>query len=561
MCYQPITIKTPSGYKKVPCGHCLECLRKYQSDWSNRMYEQLKSVGGKAVFFTLTYDNDSVPKNYLYFLNAGEYEIFRSTSDYKYDKVEPYQELQDLGLDIEQIKDFNIPRSVNSEYKNKLQRIYAKYIDMVATTESCGNDTASRRFSDSYDFDNDFCSDDSLFISGLQGQDEETGYIGEGSDRFIEQAFSQVISDSDYQGSSRETEVNELVSEVNQMTDPTFRERPIMMFNSVRKKDIQDWLKRGRKNLKDKKISYFITSEYGPRTLRPHYHGILFGVDAIESNCMKQDWIRHFGKMVSWDNVDLSKGDLSYCAKYCAKGFYQHPLCSKDFFYTNPKAAQDSTQRPYTEYHSKHYERCIEIFGVDEAIVDPTFILVSKGLGVKWAEDNKDRFDDAFKRAQEQDFAIDATPTITLVRNDINTLDEYNLDEIFSSEFEPIHKITKPINTHTSKLEDYEAEFDRLFQQYKYIRTIKGKTYQYGVPKYYRTKIFGDALRCAFANYVQSLNVKVYREKLGALQSNNPTWSDAEVISFLEKQEREDKYSRMTRIKAGIEKTYNKSKI
>ena len=82
MCYSPITIKTPEGYKQVPCGHCLECLNKYQKEWSNRMYEELKSHNGKAVFFTLTYDDKSIPKNYLYFYNEKEYEIFRSPSQY-----------------------------------------------------------------------------------------------------------------------------------------------------------------------------------------------------------------------------------------------------------------------------------------------------------------------------------------------------------------------------------------------------------------------------------------------------------------------------------------------
>ena len=54
-------------------------------------------------------------------------------------------------------------------------------------------------------------------------------------------------------------------------------------FGVVCKKDIQDFLKRLRKkitefidNEKDRKIRYFIASEYGPTTLRPHYHGVLF---------------------------------------------------------------------------------------------------------------------------------------------------------------------------------------------------------------------------------------------------------------------------------------------
>jgi len=82
MCYNPITIKTPQGYQKVPCGHCLECLRNYQNDWSNRMNEEMKANDGKAVFFTLTYNEESVPKNYLV-----DTTLYRSYSDYYYDNT------------------------------------------------------------------------------------------------------------------------------------------------------------------------------------------------------------------------------------------------------------------------------------------------------------------------------------------------------------------------------------------------------------------------------------------------------------------------------------------
>ena len=140
MCYSPITIETPQGYRKVPCGRCLECLIKYQNDWSNRMLEELKSHNGKAVFFTLTYAENNVPKNYLHYdidRTTGEitYDLLRSPSDYGYSNtytdekgkervlpscgrerkaypVAPYVELQQAGLDTDKIIDFNIKRGI-----------------------------------------------------------------------------------------------------------------------------------------------------------------------------------------------------------------------------------------------------------------------------------------------------------------------------------------------------------------------------------------------------------------------------------------------------------------
>lgn len=55
-------------------------------------------------------------------------------------------------------------------------------------------------------------------------------------------------------------------------------------FGVVSKYDIQCFIKRVRRKIEkcytlnnhDKKIRYFICSEYGPTTLRPHYHGIIF---------------------------------------------------------------------------------------------------------------------------------------------------------------------------------------------------------------------------------------------------------------------------------------------
>lgn len=60
-------------------------------------------------------------------------------------------------------------------------------------------------------------------------------------------------------------------------------EEQCYQFGYVCKKDIQHFMKRLRDKIyklnipkHEKEIRYFIASEYGPKTLRPHYHGILF---------------------------------------------------------------------------------------------------------------------------------------------------------------------------------------------------------------------------------------------------------------------------------------------
>lgn len=47
---------------------------------------------------------------------------------------------------------------------------------------------------------------------------------------------------------------------------------------SLNKDDVTRWLKRLRKHLAPQRIRYYLAGEYGPKTERPHYHAILYGV-------------------------------------------------------------------------------------------------------------------------------------------------------------------------------------------------------------------------------------------------------------------------------------------
>lgn len=80
-------------------------------------------------------------------------------------------------------------------------------------------------------------------------------------------------------------------------------------FGVCSKYDIQCFLKRLRYkisklpiNEKDKKFRYFICSEYGPRTFRPHYHGIIF-FDSSELLAPLQN-----GIVTSWGKFERQNG-------------------------------------------------------------------------------------------------------------------------------------------------------------------------------------------------------------------------------------------------------------
>ena len=99
------------------------------------------------------------------------------------------------------------------------------------------------------------------------------------------------------------------------------------------KQHIQDWLKLFRTRYKrefgtDANFKYYICSELGPSTFRPHYHGIIFGFDKIDFHYALSDWRKKYG-FVTAKNIDLttqkSRANTSrYVAKYCLKGEFEN---------------------------------------------------------------------------------------------------------------------------------------------------------------------------------------------------------------------------------------------
>lgn len=55
-----------------------------------------------------------------------------------------------------------------------------------------------------------------------------------------------------------------------------------VMWSTLVKKDLQDFNKRLRYYFSDKEIRFYAVGEYGEQTLRPHYHGIYFGLDLLD---------------------------------------------------------------------------------------------------------------------------------------------------------------------------------------------------------------------------------------------------------------------------------------
>ena len=387
MCLNPVTLRQANGrVMKVPCGHCSQCLKQYQDQWTARLNEELKQwkevpQDGKSlkpvVFFTLKYRNDSIPCKYLCLSNSGWW----------LQSSKPDCRVLEFWTDTRR----ETHQSWLSRRKVMLQEYAAAY--MWCASDQLRVATSEEIRTGRYEY--------SRTVNGVKYTKSRGGnpwFLNDlpGVVRFECHADS-IVPHPVYDG-----------DELPPCGEPSQCEPVLALeFHSVSKEDVRSWFKRSRvrfersvgkvgrdrQNLTFQTLEgpqpypscsltdtfkYFVTSEYGPKTHRPHYHGVLFGVTYEEfERYFAPDLLEKFGS-VDFSVLRPSGGAMTYLSKYCSKGSYEHPYCAKDFIYPNG-----------LEYHSKHYEHSLDDFNVDCALVAPTFHLISKGLGACYAFQNE----------------------------------------------------------------------------------------------------------------------------------------------------------------------------
>lgn len=124
---------------------------------------------------------------------------------------------------------------------------------------------------------------------------------------------------------------------------------------SLKKKHIQDWIKRLRHHLDPDPIVYYICGEYGEHTLRPHYHAIMFGIGI---NKMKT-----LGNKL-WGMCDPTLFHVDMCV---------------------PESIRYVTKY-ITKSHLGKYSTYYNVMGIE-----PPFTLCSQGIGARWAFQNEKR--------------------------------------------------------------------------------------------------------------------------------------------------------------------------
>ena len=150
------------------------------------------------------------------------------------------------------------------------------------------------------------------------------------------------------------------------------------------KKDIQKFIKRLRRlidydtqNLlshvqkNDRHFRYFIASEYGPNTFRPHYHGLLFFSNKHVAESVKQYYFFKSWSLCDRQNMDISTvvcNAASYVSKYVRcytklPAILKIPAKTAPFFLSSRKPAIGVNYFNYSslvskvECHSAHVDK------------------------------------------------------------------------------------------------------------------------------------------------------------------------------------------------------------
>lgn len=111
-------------------------------------------------------------------------------------------------------------------------------------------------------------------------------------------------------------------------------------FLTLKKKDFQDFMKRLRRYIEPSTIRFFACGEYGEKTLRPHYHAIIFGLNIsdLEPFGFSSGFPVYISKSIEdiWQNghvliSSVSWDTCAYTARYVVKKANHF---SKDFYHS-----------------------------------------------------------------------------------------------------------------------------------------------------------------------------------------------------------------------------------
>lgn len=139
-------------------------------------------------------------------------------------------------------------------------------------------------------------------------------------------------------------------------------------FTSVNIEEVARLLKNMREDLRKKgkktDFKWFCTSEYGPTTLRAHYHGLILGLrlDDVRPYLMKWHKEKGYVQMREFLLADqkTALSSIRYVAKYCSKGAFENPYIQKGFIEPTSHLISKSIGNNYLNDKLLSYYRALD---------------------------------------------------------------------------------------------------------------------------------------------------------------------------------------------------------
>lgn len=354
MCLKPVQINRinvlthASRRDVVPCGKCLECLRRKQNDYAFISKRQALE-SGNIVFLTLTFRNDSIPM-------AAVYEVFNTESGAVIDRSRPVFVRDEF---VDDVRREYYASSPVSGWQLEVPCHYAYPLEEES------------------DLIKEYTYSPGIFVHLVRDP------------RNVYQKVTHRSVNDGYQVRCLVTP--SLCRELVQLAIKSYREDYKKQYG-VRPK-----------------FKYFEVGEYGPNTSRPHVHCLFYGISVQELSLFINRWNKEYGRVDveevrprSGDSIEAAYEKVSrYLAKYLCKGDFEAEFVKSGYV---EKPRRVSSRRLGTENLEslRAYVLGFDLFGEYDPDRPPREVLDDSSLDILLEREYVTRYDMSGKLIKER---------------------------------------------------------------------------------------------------------------------------------------------------------------
>lgn len=346
-CLAPVKIdNVVHGEMFVSCGHCPSCESKLRAHWASRLKDAVSAAGvDNSVFFTLTYNNDNLPLAYFtedgipvdIRRGNGESLYYRPLSSFALKaKLREYLTLHPLHAKV--TKTSLIPEAMASTgCKRHSKAVKAYILKRYAEIENAGNPSKADQYASAKEYINktfgSLTFPDELikhYFSVIENAFQATTTRFSripffGMKPFVKKVYKKHVTYDEYNDCPFESD--SYLYKCSRRYAVSYKE-DIQLFLKYLRFDIEQhfpyasYLSTG-----SSPFTYFIVSEYGPTTLRPHYHGILiFHASELAKYYANARLLDIWGRC---DVSSIAHEDLPSIVRDNAAGYVSKYVCRK----------------------------------------------------------------------------------------------------------------------------------------------------------------------------------------------------------------------------------------